>query len=70
MEPDKQKHLFYGMIFSLFGIFWFPLCSLGFILGIVKELLDLRGTGTPEWMDLWVTWLGAIIGTILCLICL
>jgi hypothetical protein len=65
---DKQKHFFYGIIFSLFGIFWLPLCALGFILGIVKELYDLQGYGNPEWKDMLYTWLGALIGTILCLL--
>jgi hypothetical protein len=67
---DKKKHFIYGFVFSLFGLFWFPLSSLGFIFGVLKEIIDYYSKkGTPEIYDILYTWGGAFLALImLCMI--
>ena len=72
---DKLKHFFWGSVLSVPGVAAaFPLfafiglwaCLLPFALplgaGVKKELDDLSGKGTPEWMDLAYTVAGGAIG--------
>ena len=62
LPADKRKHFRYGALLSALGILWWPLLLLGFIAGVVKEIIDLRGYGTPDHLDMAWTWYGALIG--------
>lgn len=65
MQQDKRNHMALGFFLSFLGVFCTPLVALGFLFGVAKEVRDLMGYGTPEWLDLWATWLGSLIATIL-----
>jgi hypothetical protein len=61
-EKDKQKHLLYGLLLSLLGVFYWPLYALGFVAGVVKEIRDAFGYGQVELADTVYTWVGAMLG--------
>ena len=72
-QPDKKKHILAGFIISLvFGLLstsWFFGFLFASFIGIVKELWDLTGHGTPDWMDLVATMIGGALGVIIPMIC-
>ena len=72
---DKILHFVYGAMIcfvagSVSSLFGFPqyAASIGLIFGvaagIVKEVMDLGISGTPEWLDLFATALGAFLAAV------
>lgn len=62
---DKKLHFIAGLALAL--VISFAITPLvGFIAasacGVGKELYDMTGRGTPEWMDLWYTVAGGTVG--------
>ncbi len=68
IEKDKKQHFTVGLVLSLLGIIYWPLFSLGFIFGILKEITDYFGKGTPDIKDILYTFFGAGIGTVIVII--
>jgi|14_taG_2_1085336.scaffolds.fasta_scaffold57428_2 uncharacterized protein YfiM (DUF2279 family) len=63
---DKVQHFIAGLCLSLTGVFFFPLIITGFIFGIGKELYDyVTGRGVVEWKDMYATFYGAILGSVI-----
>ena len=65
--PRNKKHHFIAGL-SLALVLGFAVTPLvGFIAasayGVGKELYDMTGRGTPEWMDLWYTVAGGTAGS-------
>ena len=56
-HTDKIKHFVVGFALSALGYFWWPLFSLGFIAGVVKEIMDSKF----DYYDMLATWLGAAV---------
>ncbi len=62
-------HVILGFFISaLFGSFWWPLASLGFVAGYAKEMYDFYDYGRFDDADMLMTWLGATPGTILAIV--
>ena len=69
---DKIQHLILGMAVAstvtlYAGVFFIPVVAIclgiacGIIVGAAKEFWDMRGHGTPDFMDFAMTALGALI---------
>ena len=65
MKLDKKKHLAAGIVLGLLGALLHPALGIGaaFLAGVLKELYDMTGKGTPETADLLYTVAGGVIGT-------
>lgn len=68
-QSDKQKHIIAGFVISIiFGFLstsWFVGFLFASFVGVIKELWDLSGHGTPDWMDLIATMIGGLVGGII-----
>jgi hypothetical protein len=63
---DKVQHFIVGLCLSLTGVFFFPLIITGFIFGIGKEMYDyVTGRGVAEWKDMYATFYGAALGSVI-----
>ena len=63
---DKVQHFIAGLCLSLTGVFFFPLIITGFIFGIGKEMYDyVTGRGVAEWKDMYATFYGAALGSVI-----
>ena len=65
IAKDKKQHFMVGFgLALLFGLLFGYL--IGFVaavaFGVLKELYDMTGRGTPEWMDMWYTIAGGSFG--------
>lgn len=64
MAPDKQAHFFAGAaIAATIALYLDPTLGLvaGILAGLVKELVDRMGYGTPDLKDFIATALGACV---------
>lgn len=64
MTPDKQAHFFAGAaIAATVALYLNPTLGLaaGILAGLVKEIADRMGYGTPDRWDFLVTALGAFV---------
>jgi len=59
---DLQLHFFWGMILTLFAVFWQPFIYLGLIATVSKEALDLWSKGHWSWDDVVFGVAGCIVG--------
>ena len=58
-------HTIFGFLISfVMGSLWWPGVSLGFIAGPVKEIIDFYDYGRFDEADMWMTWVGAMPGTV------
>ncbi len=66
-QKDKQLHFIVGFFIVLFGGMLFNL-QIGLLLAIIaaigKEVFDSFGFGTPEFLDIVATLIGAAAGTL------
>jgi len=66
MRTDHKAHIFAGALIALtVGAFLTPAIGIaaGAVAGIAKEAYDLiSGRGTPEWLDILWTFVGAVAG--------
>lgn len=64
MTVDKLYHFIAGLILSLIGGYFNPLCGLflGIFAGVAKEVYDYYDYGLFDKKDMLFTWLGATIG--------
>ncbi|PHR94170.1 MAG: hypothetical protein COA69_00805 [Robiginitomaculum sp.] len=63
--PDKIQHFVVGVIITVVVGMWLRPYH-GFTLTAAvagaKEVYDIRGSGTPDWLDFLATMLGAVVG--------
>ena len=58
-------HLICGFFISfIMGLMWRPWIILGFIAGVAKEVFDFYDYGRFDEADMYITWVGAMAGTI------
>lgn len=65
--PDKIQHFVAGLIITVAVGMWqrpYQGFTLAVVIGGAKEVYDIRGPGTADWLDFFVTVLGAIAGYI------
>ena len=65
---DKILHLLAGAAIAfVFGIWLSPAVGLaaGIVAGAGKEIVDKLGFGTPDYLDLFITVVGALIAAII-----
>lgn len=65
MAIDKQAHFWAGMAICLaVSLFAGPFIGLliATAAGVIKEILDYFGKGTPDVLDAVATFLGALVG--------
>lgn len=70
MVDDKKLHFLCGLLISLFIGLYNPVYGLlaGVTAGVAKEVYDYLDYGLFDKYDMLATWVGAVIGTCLCLI--
>jgi len=65
IAKDKQLHFIAGLAIALVaGSLVAPLAGLiaAVIVGAAKEIRDMMGYGTPEWLDFLYTVAGGLLG--------
>jgi hypothetical protein len=63
---DKLQHFIVGFCLSLTGVIFFPLILTGFAFGVGKEIYDyLSGRGVAEWKDMFATFYGAALASLI-----
>ena len=71
MPLDKQAHFWAGLAICLaVSLFVSPAIGLlvSALAGLVKELIDKLGFGTPDPMDFVATYLGGLVGLLLLIV--
>lgn len=70
MAEDKKLHMLCGLLISLLVGSYNPIYGLcaGVTAGAAKEYYDLFNYGLFDKYDMFYTWVGALIGTCLCLV--
>lgn len=67
---DKKLHFLFGCIIALLIGLYNPICGLSasVVAGVTKEVYDYYDYGLFDTKDMLFTWVGAAIGTCLCMI--
>ena len=62
---DYYLHFLFGLFLSSLGLKWRPLVLTGFFAGVLKETFDYIDYGIFDIKDMWYTFAGAAIGTVI-----